>query len=280
MKTTTYTPDSVLRNPARLFREMGRDLMLSRELAWRLALRDIKAQYRQSILGYLWAFLPPLVVALPFILLNKSGTIDLGETQIPYAAYAMTGMILWQTFVEALNGPLRAVTANRAMLVKINFPRESLILSGVIVSLFNTAIRLFLLVPILIVAQIPFATSMFLFPIGLLALIALGLCIGILFTPLGMLYRDVERGLMVIISGWLFLTPVVIAPAKEGLAGTLMRWNPVTHVLVTARDWLTGITPAHMNEFILVMITTLAFLLLGWFLYRIALPHIIARLGM
>lgn len=46
-----YTPESELAHPRRLWREMVRDLWAGRELAWRLAVRDISAQYRQSALG-------------------------------------------------------------------------------------------------------------------------------------------------------------------------------------------------------------------------------------
>jgi hypothetical protein len=47
-----YTPESKLKHPVRLAREVGRDLLASRELAWRLMVRDISAQYRQSFLGF------------------------------------------------------------------------------------------------------------------------------------------------------------------------------------------------------------------------------------
>ena len=61
-------------------------------------------------------FLPPLVASLPFVYLNSAGVISISNTPIPYAAYAMVGAIIWQTFVDALNSPLRSVNAARAML--------------------------------------------------------------------------------------------------------------------------------------------------------------------
>ena len=57
----TYSPDSQVRQPRQLAQEMWHDLLASRELAWRLLVRDISAQYRQSFLGVFWAFVPPLV---------------------------------------------------------------------------------------------------------------------------------------------------------------------------------------------------------------------------
>ena len=50
---TVYTPDSSLRHPGRLIGEMFHDLWAGRELAWRLAVRDLSAQYRQTALGLL-----------------------------------------------------------------------------------------------------------------------------------------------------------------------------------------------------------------------------------
>jgi len=57
---TVYTPESRLHNPGQMFREMFSDLLCGRELAWQLAVRDIRAQYRQTVLGLLWAFILPL----------------------------------------------------------------------------------------------------------------------------------------------------------------------------------------------------------------------------
>src|SRR5665213_561318 len=103
LSITVYSPESPLRQPVKLARDMFRDLLASRELAWRLFVRDTSAQYRQSILGYVWAFIPPLVASLPFVFLNSQGVVSIKETSIPYPAYAMIGTIIWQVFVDALN---------------------------------------------------------------------------------------------------------------------------------------------------------------------------------
>jgi len=93
--------------------QMWRDLIDSRELAWRLTIRDISAQYRQSLMGILWAFFPPIATALIFIVLNNRKIINIGETDIPYPAFAMFGTVLWQIFIESLNSPLKVVTKSK-----------------------------------------------------------------------------------------------------------------------------------------------------------------------
>jgi lipopolysaccharide transport system permease protein len=146
-KEIIHTPESLLRHPVQLVRQMWWDLLASRELAWRLMVRDISAQYRQSLLGIAWAFLPPIVMAAGFTLANDSGAIAIDEKNIPFAypAYVMFGTSLWQTFVEALNAPVQAVTLAKPMLARVNFPREAIILT--LIGLFLTWIAFRLAMP-------------------------------------------------------------------------------------------------------------------------------------
>ena len=121
---TVYTPDSSLSSPRTMVREMFRDLLASRELAWRLAVRDIRAQYRQAFLGILWAFILPLANTVIWIFLSRAGIVSVGETELPYSVYVFTGTMLWAILMDAMNAPLQQTNAARAMLAKLNFPRE------------------------------------------------------------------------------------------------------------------------------------------------------------
>lgn len=69
------------------------------------------------------------MTALGFALANQAKVINIGVTDLPYPAYVLFSMTLWQTFVEALNAPIEAVNSAKSMLAKINFPREALILA-------------------------------------------------------------------------------------------------------------------------------------------------------
>jgi len=277
---TVYTPASPLRHPGRLLREMFGDLLASLELGWRLFLRDNSAQYRQSILGYVWAFIPPLVASLPFVFLNSQGVVSMGETtQLPYAAYAMIGTIIWQVFVDALATPLKTVLAAKSMLTRINFPREALLLAGLGMVVFNFLIRVVLLIGVFAWFKIiPPATAL-LFPLGIIALIMAGFMIGLIVTPLGLLYNDVQQTIPIAAMFLMLLTPVLYAQPSSGLARAITAWNPLTPLVMTTRDWLTLGTTNHLLGFSLVSISTCLLLFLGWVLYRLALPHVVARIG-
>ena len=83
LKVTIYTPKSSLSNPIIMAKALLSDVYSSRELAWRLAVRDISAQYRQAALGIVWAFILPLVNKFTWVSLNQSGNVSLNENEIP-----------------------------------------------------------------------------------------------------------------------------------------------------------------------------------------------------
>jgi lipopolysaccharide transport system permease protein len=274
-----YTPKSKLRTPRQLFKQMGRDLLASRELAWRLMVRDISAQYRQSFLGFTWAFLPPIVMALAFTLASDANVINVGKTDIPYPAYVMFSTALWQTFVEALNGPVQAVTLAKPMLARVNFPREAIILAKVGEVFFNFGIKLLLIIALFIWFRVPVNPAVILAPVALIHLIMLGTFIGLLLAPLGMLYQDISKGLTMITGFWLFLTPVVYPVPTQGTFGTLVRLNPVTPLLVTTRELATTGIISNANGFWVVSILTFIGILLTWMTFRLAMPFVIERVS-
>ena len=274
-----YTPESRLRHPFQLFQEMWRDLLASRELAWRLMVRDISAQYRQSALGIVWAFIPPIVAAAGFSLAKSGGVVNVGNTDLPYPAYVMFSMTLWQTFVGALNGPLQGVTQAKQMLAKINFPREALVLGKLGEVFFNFGIKLILIVGLFIWFRMPVTWSVLLAPVALIHLVMLGTFFGMLLAPIGALYRDVSKGVVMATGFWLFLTPVVFPVPSHGVFGTIVKLNPVTPLLVTTRELATTGIVSNPLGFWLASGIALVGLLVAWIFYRLAMPFVVERMS-
>lgn len=276
---TVYTPDSRLQNPARMLREMFADLWSGRELAWRLAVRDISAQYRQAFLGILWAFILPLANTLTWIFLQGSGVVRISDTTLPYPVYVFTGTMLWAIFMDAVNAPLQQTTAAKAMLAKLNFPREALIVSGVYKTLFNAAIKIALLLAALPFFGIDLGWNLLLLPLGIFSLVMVGTAIGLMLTPVGLLYTDIGKGLPLLMQFLMYLTPVVFPMPQRGWAATLFSINPLSPLILTARDWLTGFPAEQLAAFILVNLLTVGVLLLVWIVYRLAMPILIERMS-
>ncbi|MDY6987007.1 MAG: ABC transporter permease [Thermodesulfobacteriota bacterium] len=274
-----YTPESKLRSPVTMAREMWRDLLASRELAWRLMVRDVSAQYRQSFLGVVWAFLPPIAMALVFVVLNSRKVINITETNIPYPAFVMFGTVLWQVFVDSLNAPLKVVTAAKPMLAKINFPKEALILSGLGQTLFNLSIKLVILMAVVIIFKIPVTLGVPLSILAILDLVLLGTMFGLLITPVGVLYTDIAQGLSLVTGLWFFLTPVVYPPPTSFPFSLLATLNPVSPILVAARDLATEGVLHNPMAFLVVTLLMFVVLLATWVVYRLAIPILVERMS-
>lgn len=272
-----YTPDSLLRRPRFLLWTMWRDLLASRELAWRLMVRDISAQYRQAFLGVAWAFIPPIAMAVGFTLAKDANVFTVGATDIPYPAFVMFNTALWQTFVDAATGPVQAVIVAKPMLARVNFPREAIILAKLGEVGFNFGIKLILIVGLFLFFRVPVSWTVILAPVALIHLVLLGTLVGILLAPIGVLYQDVSKSLNMIMGFWLFLTPVIYPVPTEGAFGTLVALNPVAPLLVTTRELATTGVLTEAVSFWVVSGLTLLGLLLTWIGFRIAMPYVVER---
>ncbi|MEN9230671.1 MAG: ABC transporter permease [Thermostichus sp. DG02_5_bins_236] len=186
---------------------------------------------------------------------------------------------LWQTFVEAVTGPIQAVTQAKPMLTRVNFPREAIILAKLGEVGFNFAIKLILIVALFWVYRIPVGPSALLAPVALIHLILLGTMVGTLLSPLGALYQDVSKGITLVTGFWLFLTPVVYPVPTSGRLEMLVNLNPVTPLLVTTRELATTGILTQIPNFWWVSGLVWVGLLLTWIGFRLAMPYVIERVS-
>jgi lipopolysaccharide transport system permease protein len=165
------------------------------------------------------------------------------------------------------------------MLAKINFPREAILLGGLYMVIFNFFVRLFLVVAVMIFWQVPIDSSVLFFPFAMSALLLTGFAIGLALTPLAGLYGDIGRGIPIIAQFWMLLTPVVYPARTEGLAGWLATWNPISPLITTARECLTAQPLTLLPAFCIVTACAAVATFLGLVLFRLAMPHLIVRMG-
>jgi lipopolysaccharide transport system permease protein len=216
---------------------------------------------------------------MTFIFLQSQGITNIEGNSIPFPAFVMMGTLLWQTLVDSIQSPLNSVKGARSMLAKINFPREALIMAGLYNVIFNFLIRMLLLVVVMAIWQVIPGPSLVVFPIAMFGLLLTGFAIGMALVPIGSLYGDVSRAVPFVTQFWMLLTPVVYPPRSEGLAGWLSIWNPISPLIVTAREGLTNQSPSQFTEVLAVSTLAMAATLLGLFVYRLIMPHLIERMG-
>ncbi|RKE98002.1 ABC transporter permease [Ichthyenterobacterium magnum] len=255
------------------------DMYQSRFLARQLAKRDITAQYRQSYLGIVWALITPIATAFVWIFLNSSGTIKLSDTGIPYPVYAFSGTLIWSVVVASINSPIQNTNAAKGILSKINFPKEALIVSGIYKLLFDSSIKVLLLVLFVFFYGVGFHWSLLLFPVAILGAILFGTTLGLFVTPMGLLYKDIGKIITFGMQFLMYVTPVVYAIPKSGMMQSIMTWNPITPIVLTARDLAVGLSPEYLTYFLVVLAVCVPLLFIGLVIYRISIPIIVERLS-
>ena len=278
MDQVTYSSESQLRRPRFFLRELVVDSKILGELSRRFFITNFRSQYRQNWLGYLWLLIPPLVTTLIWFYLGRSGIINTNTSENVYPVYVLTGVFIYQTFVEAINCPLQQLTAQRYILNKIKVPHEAFVIAGLGNIAFNLLIRAVFIFIALLWFAVPLHYSLLLAPIGFLSVILFGVSLGLLIATPGMLYKDISSGLGIVISLWFFVTPIVYSLPSDANVKTYFRLNPLTSLIGTTRNWIIDGSVASDRDFWTIMFLSFILLLLGICVYRLAKPHLIARL--
>jgi lipopolysaccharide transport system permease protein len=278
-ETRVYTPESEVRHPLRLIRSMGSDVLAGRELAWRLFVRDTAAQYRQSALGYFWVILPPLVTSLIFILLNSANVLVSDDLGMSYPVYVLTGTVFFGLFSDGMAAPLRTIAASKPLLIKVNFPREALLLTAWMQTALSCLIRIALLAVCLLLLQAHIAATAPLVIIPAAGLMLFGIMLGVLMVPMGALFQDITYGMVLITNALMLITPVVYAPPDSGTLATIMKYNPLSPLILCSRDLLITGDTTYLPATLVVMAVCLVLFVVGWILFRLAVPILVERLG-
>lgn len=279
MQIQVYSANSKS-NLWRTLKAIGKEFPVAHALGFRFAQRNIRARYRQSLLGILWALIPPLATAAIWIFLNQKNIVSLHHTGSNYALFVITGTMLWSIFSNAVTMPIQSIQANAPILVKVNFPREALMITAFYEIVFTSLISLVIIAAEILIFRIPVTGYTFLFIPAILVLIMLGMCFGLLLLPFAILYKDIQLALPAFLQIAMYATPVVYATTELSGGYKILSLNPVSPVLVSARDWLLGMqSTTGLLTLGAIGLVTIFILVAGFILQRIAMEILIERMG-
>ena len=279
MEITRYSAEERRNKPVKVLVSILVGFKKGHHLGYRFAVRNIKALYRQSILGFVWALIPPIVTALVWIFLRKTGVFSIQGVTIPYSLFVLSGMLLWQIFTEAIMAPLKSVLANRNVLIKIRIPHEALLISSFYELTFNTLVKLLIFISLLFFYHLPVHAGFIWFIPAIMALMLAGLSIGILLTPLGMLFTDVSRGISVVLPFLMLLSPVIYPLPTSGFLMHLTHWNTPAIFLDVARASFTGSASPLSNLVLPHLIFVIFILIISLFGFKLSMPLLIEKMG-
>jgi len=222
------------------------DIARSRNLLWNLTLRELRAKYRRSLLGWAWSMLNPLaqlaIYSFVFgVLFGVEAPVGEPSGVSAYGLYLLSGLIPWGFFTLVCGMGLQAVISNSNLVRKVAFARESLVVSQVLFAVVQFSIEMTLVCAVLAIAGSP------LFPwlpvtvllMALLAAFAGG--IALMLSVGAVFFRDLPYLWTIIQQVWFFATPVIYDRARfEQLENPLVRgilhWNPTAIFLRAFRD--------------------------------------------
>jgi lipopolysaccharide transport system permease protein len=273
-----YEPDKFVR--AGFFvicKEMFVNVCRSRELMWRLFLRDFSARYRQSLLGISWAIINPLITVGIFVFLNRSGILNIGETPVPYPVFALIGVSIYGVFSTGLSACSSSIIGAGSMVVKINFPKVSLVIAAMGQAVVEFLVRLIMIILLLMLYGFsPRLSSLFL-PFALLPLILLTLGMGLLLSLLAGVLRDIIYLVSFFTTLFLFLVPALYPTPQTGILVVLNKWNPLSHLLIGCRDILITGVLSNPSEFLWASLFSILIFLVSWRIFFLSEPRIAER---
>ena len=216
------------------------DLWRYRDLIMLFVRRDFVAFYKQTILGPLWFLLQPLFTSIVFtIIFGKIAKIP--TDGLPQVLFYMCGIVIWNYFADCLNKTSETFTSNAAIFGKVYFPRLTVPVSIVITNLMTFAIQLLLFLGFyayyyLAGSGITLSYWVFITPLLLFQMAALGLGLGILISSLTTKYRDLKYVVGFGVQLWMYATPIVYPMSQ---IPEKWQWiyamNPMAAIVETAR---------------------------------------------
>lgn len=246
-----------------------------RELFYFFTLRDIKVKYKQTILGFLWAVLQPLIMALLFSFFLGKAISNYIVLSLPYDVFALSGLVLWGIFSSGLNNAGNSMVTNANIIKKIYFPRLIIPLSAVLVGLFDFIMAFVVFLIYCWIKGIGFkAEALLYFPLAVLLTSIATFGAGTLLASLNVKYRDFRYIIPFLIQFLLFVTPVIYpATITDNLFFKwLLALNPMSAALDLFRAGI-GYETVHWNENLISIGASFVLLIIGIFYFRKTESH-------
>jgi len=253
-----------------------RELFQYRELVRNLVVRDLKVRYRNSVLGFLWSLINPLLMMAVFTVVF---TVLAGNPNIPnYHIFVLCAILPWNFFTGSAMGAVGSVVGNAHLINKVYFPRAILPLSTVLSSLVNFLLALLPLLALMVLFRAPFTVYLLLLPLVIAVQLTFTLGMAFFLSCLNVFFRDTGVIMDVVLFAWFFLTPVFypmeqLPQSKEimGLTLDVQRImyivNPMSSIIATYRSLLYHGIPPAPDFFARTTVTALAILVLGYLFF-------------
>ncbi|RKH08506.1 ABC transporter permease [Corallococcus praedator] len=209
-----------------------RELYQYRGLLLSLTQRELKARYRNSVLGFLWTFLNPMLQMGVYSLLF---TVYMRQKIEGYTYFVFVGLLPWIWFSTSLGAGASSISDRRDLLTKVRFPAQVLPATVVVTNLCNYVLSLPLMIGLgLILGYVP-TWHIIAFPVVLLTQLSMTVALVYIVSALNVTFRDLQQIIANLLTMWFFVTPVFyrVDTLPDAAQGPLVLLNPMA-VMVTS----------------------------------------------
>lgn len=249
-----------------------KEILKYKDLILLFVKRNFVSQYKQTVLGPLWAIIQPLLTTVVFTVVfgNLAG---LAADGVPSFLFFLSGNVAWHYFSACLTQTANTFTGNAGILGKVYFPRLVMPISTVLTNLISFAIQFCLFLVFMLYywskgSICPNAYALLL-PLLLLHMAMLSFGVGVIISSLTTKYRDLKMLIGFGVQLWMYATPVAydigIVPEKYM---QLYLLNPMTPIICAFRKAFLGIGSFDLGHYLISWIVTFVILFLGLILFN------------
>jgi lipopolysaccharide transport system permease protein len=208
-----------------------KELWAYRELLLVLTMRDIKVRYKQTVLGFAWAIIQPVMMMVVFSIIFGQ-LAQMPSDGFPYSIFVYVALLPWTFFANSITACGNSLVGSAQLVSKVYFPRLIIPFAAVGSASVDFVIATGVLFMLMLYYGISWSLNLFMFPLLVACVIFTAVGVGTFLAALLVAYRDVRYIMPFIVQLWLFATPVVY-PAS--LVPDKWRWllylNPMAGII-------------------------------------------------
>jgi len=194
-----------------------RELRDYRDLFYFLVDRDIKVLYKQTVLGFGWAILRPVLSMVIFtVIFGDLAQVD--SDGVPYAIFSYAALVPWLYFSTALSAAALSLVNNTDMLTKVYVPRLTFPMTPVFSKLVDFLISFVIVFVLMAWFRIPLTPKLLYLPLLIVVMMLATAGMGLWFAAMSVKYRDVKHAMPFLTQILMYAAPVVWSASSRAFA--------------------------------------------------------------
>ncbi|MEZ5291309.1 MAG: ABC transporter permease [Vicinamibacterales bacterium] len=246
-------------------------LLKYRGLIQTLVVRDLKARYRGSVLGFFWSFVNPLLLMAVYTFVFTTIMPGAHPANIqPYGLFFFCGILPWTWFSSSLTESANVLISGGNLIKKVLFPAEVLPIVSVLANMMHFFLGLPILAAFLVYYQRPLdPIELLWFPVIVFVQLLFTCGLALLLSALTVHFRDIKDILANLLTLWFFSTPIIYSMQMAPEAyRRVLDLNPMTHLAISYQEVLFHVGPhGHWKWLMLMAVVSTAVFFAGYFVF-------------